>query len=75
MQRLALSRKTFGDTTQVPRAGRDAGRRAFELPIDNSALPPPQRRVGATLESRLFAPLRRSGQRLLYKGAWAQDEL
>ena len=56
-------------------AGRDAGRDVFELPIYNSALPLPQLRFGATIESRLFAPFRRIGQRLLYKWYWAQDEV
>jgi glycine/D-amino acid oxidase-like deaminating enzyme len=56
-------------------AGQDVGREVFKLPIYDSPLPLPQVRFGATIESRLFAPFRRLGQRFLYKWYCAQDEL
>lgn len=53
-------------------AGQDAGREVFELPIYGSALPFPN--VLGLVESPLFAPFRRMGQRVLYKWYWLRDE-
>jgi glycine/D-amino acid oxidase-like deaminating enzyme len=53
-------------------AGQDAGRDVFELPIYRSPLPFPN--VLGLVESPVFAPFRRIGQRVLYKWYWLQDE-
>ena len=53
-------------------AGQDAGRDVFELPIYRSPLPFPN--VLGLVESPVFAPFRRMGQRVLYKWYWLQDE-
>ena len=53
-------------------AGRDAGRDVFKLPIYDSPLPYPN--VLNAVESPLFAPFRRLGQRALYKWYWLRDE-
>ena len=53
-------------------AGKDAGRKVFELPIYNSPLPFPN--VLGLVESPAFAPFRRIGQRVLYKWYWLRDE-
>jgi glycine/D-amino acid oxidase-like deaminating enzyme len=53
-------------------AGKDAGRDVFELPIYDSPLPFPN--VLGMVESPLFAPFRRIGQRALYKWYWLRDE-
>jgi glycine/D-amino acid oxidase-like deaminating enzyme len=53
-------------------AGKDGGKAVFELPIYNSTLPFPN--VMGLVESPLFAPFRRFGQRALYKWYWLRDE-
>ena len=53
-------------------AGQDRGREVFDLPIYGSALPFPN--VLGLVESPLFAPFRRLGQRVLYKWYWLRDE-
>ncbi|GAA4345686.1 FAD-binding oxidoreductase [Variovorax defluvii] len=53
-------------------AGKDSGREVFELPIYHSPLPFPN--VLGLVESPLFAPFRRMGQRVLYKWYWFRDE-
>jgi glycine/D-amino acid oxidase-like deaminating enzyme len=53
-------------------AGADAGREVFKLPIYDSPLPFPN--VLEAVESPLFAPFRRLGQRALYKWYWLRDE-
>ena len=53
-------------------AGKDAGRKVFELPIYKSPLPFPN--VLGLVESPAFAPFRRMGQRVLYKWYWLRDE-
>ncbi|TPG26422.1 NAD(P)/FAD-dependent oxidoreductase [Variovorax guangxiensis] len=53
-------------------AGKDGGRAVFELPIYRSPLPFPN--VMGMVESPLFAPFRRLGQRALYKWYWLRDE-
>lgn len=53
-------------------AGKDGGRDVFELPIYDSPLPYPN--VLGLVESPLFAPFRRMGQRVLYKWYWLRDE-
>ena len=53
-------------------AGQDAGREVFELPIYRSPLPFPN--VLGLVESPVFAPFRRMGQRVLYKWYWLRDE-
>lgn len=52
--------------------GKDNGREVFELPIYHSPLPFPN--VMGLIESPLFAPFRRMGQRVLYKWYWMRDE-
>ncbi|MGE0800458.1 MAG: NAD(P)/FAD-dependent oxidoreductase [Lautropia sp.] len=53
-------------------AGQDAGREVFDLPIYQSPLPYPM--AFGKIESPLFAPFRRIGQRALYKWYYLQDE-
>ncbi len=53
-------------------AGQDTGRDVFKLPIYDSPLPFPN--VLNAVESPLFAPFRRIGQRALYKWYWLRDE-
>ena len=53
-------------------AGRDAGRAVFDLPIYNSPLPFPN--VLNRIESEVFAPFRRLGQRALYHWYALRDE-
>ena len=53
-------------------AGQDAGREVFKLPIYDSPLPFPN--LLGRVESPVFAPFRRIGQRLLYKWYWLRDE-
>lgn len=53
-------------------AGKDSGKRVFELPIYRSPLPFPN--VLGLIESPAFAPFRRLGQRVLYKWYWLRDE-
>jgi len=53
-------------------AGKDTGQEVFELPIYNSPLPFPN--LLGLVASPLFAPLRRVGQRFLYKWYWLRDE-
>ncbi|RYF83481.1 MAG: FAD-binding oxidoreductase [Comamonadaceae bacterium] len=53
-------------------AGKDRGRDVFELPIYDSPLPFPN--MLGLVESPLFAPFRRMGQRVLYKWYWLRDE-
>jgi len=53
-------------------AGKDARKEVFELPIYNSPLPFPN--LFGLVESPLLAPLRRIGQRFLYKWYWLSDE-
>ncbi len=53
-------------------AGKDGGQKVFDLPIYNSPLPYPN--MFNMVESSLFAPFRRFGQRFLYKWYWMQDE-
>ncbi|MGJ7541771.1 NAD(P)/FAD-dependent oxidoreductase [Variovorax sp. LT1R16] len=53
-------------------AGKDGGHAVFELPIYRSPLPFPN--VLGLVESPLFAPFRRIGQRALYKWYWLRDE-
>lgn len=53
-------------------AGKDGGHAVFELPIYQSPLPFPN--VLGLVESPLFAPFRRIGQRALYKWYWLRDE-
>ena len=53
-------------------AGKDTGRDVFKLPIYDSPLPFPN--VLEAVESPLFAPFRRIGQRALYKWYWLRDE-
>ena len=52
--------------------GKDAGRDVFKLPIYDSPLPYPN--VLGLVESAAFAPVRRFGQRFLYKWYWLRDE-
>lgn len=52
--------------------GQDAGREVFQLPIYDSPLEYPN--AFGLVRSPLFAPLRRLGQRVLYKWYWLQDE-
>lgn len=52
--------------------GKDSGRDVFELPIYRSPLPFPN--VLGMVESPMFAPFRRMGQRVLYKWYWLRDE-
>ncbi len=53
-------------------AGKDSGRNVLELPIYDSPLPFPN--MLGLVESPLFAPFRRMGQRVLYQWYWLRDE-
>lgn len=54
-------------------AGKDAGQEVFQLPIYNSELTYPH--FLHLFRSEALAPLRRLGQRFLYKWYWWQDEM
>ena len=68
----AASARPQGSRLAERVAGKDGGRAVFELPIYRSPLPFPN--VMGMVESPLFAPFRRLGQRALYKWYWLRDE-
>ena len=53
-------------------AGKDVGQEVFQLPIYDSPLEYPN--MFGLVRSPLLAPLRRAGQRILYKWYWLRDE-
>ena len=53
-------------------AGKDVGQEVFQLPIYDSPLQYPN--MFGLVRSPLLAPLRRAGQRILYKWYWLRDE-
>ena len=54
-------------------AGKDGNEAVFELPIYKSPLPFPN--IFNAVEAQALAPLRRFGQRFLYKWYWLTDEI